>query len=398
MDYIIRRNEAEWINKEKSWTLVYGRRKTGKTFLLRNLCRIENYFLVKRDRSIFFDEKNMTLEGMSKKVKELLNNDETVVIDEFQRLEESFLEELTLLHPKGRLVVSGSSMKIVKKVFEPRSALLGFFTPLKIGFISPKDALGRLKEDFNPSQVIELATFLREPWMIPLFGKEDTIEFVYKVVTKSKFIISALLGEVFSEEERGLSRRYEAILKLVGSGIWNTKELASLLYSRKLISDSSVTNIMQYLKNLEEMELIEAIKIFNSKRNFYRLSSPIMNVYYYLDSRYNISNREISIEEVRPTLEKLINLEIQNFVADLFAEKNNGRKEYYISPDKEFDFIVTKRNRLEIVGEVKWKKAELKDVRKFMENGSELPGKKIIIFKNGHADDSMNAEDVVREV
>jgi len=398
MDYIIRRNEADWINKEKSWALVYGRRKTGKTFLLRNLCKMENYFLVKRDMSIFFDEKSMTLEGMSRKVKELLNNGETVVIDEFQRLEESFLEELTLLHPKGRLVVSGSSMKIVKKVFEPRSALLGFFTPLKIGFISPKDALGRLKEDFNPSQVIELATFLREPWMIPLFGKEDTLEFVYKVVTKSKFIISALLGEVFSEEERELSRRYEAILKLVGSGIWNTKELASLLYSRKLISDSSVTNIMQYLKNLEEMELIEPIKIFNSKRNFYRLSSPIMNVYYYLDSRYNISNREISIEEVRPTLEKLINLEIQNFVADLFAEKNNGRKEYYISPDKEFDFIVTKRNRLEIVGEVKWKKAALKDVRKFMKNSSELPGKKVIIFRNGHAEDSMNAEDVVKEV
>ncbi len=106
-----------------------------------------------------------------------------------------------------------------------------------------------------------------------------------------------------------------------------------------------------------------------------------MNVYYYLDSRYNISNREIPLEEVRPTLLRLINLEIQNFVADLFAEKNNGRKEYYISPDKEFDFIVTKRNRLEIVGEVKWKKAELKDMRNFIENSSELPGKKIIIFK-----------------
>ncbi|MDI6655808.1 MAG: AAA family ATPase [Candidatus Hydrothermarchaeota archaeon] len=398
MDYIIKRKEAGDVEKEKSWLLVYGRRKTGKTFLLRNFCRLDGYFLVKRDLSIFSDEKQITLGEMSKAVKELLNRGKRVAIDEFQRLDESFLEEFTLLHPKGKLVISGSSMRIVKKFFEPRSALLGFFTPMKIGFISPMDVLSELKEKFTPAEAIELATFVREPWLIPLFGGENITEFVYKVVTKSKVIISSLIGEVFGEEERELSKKYEAILSLIGSGVWNTKEIASIMYSRRLIPDPSVTNILQYIKNLEEMGLLEGIKIFNSKSNFYRLSSPIMNIYYYLESRYNISNREVSLEEVKPTLERLINLEIQNFIADFFAEKNNGRKEYYMSPQKEFDFVITRRNRLEIVGEVKWKKVEAQDVEKFRKNTEDLSGRKVIIFKHGKLKESMNAEEILSDL
>jgi len=398
MDYIIERKQASEIKKGGSWLLVYGRRKTGKTFLLRNLCKIKNYFLVKKDLSVFSGGKEITLNDMSKKVKELLESGKTVVIDEFQRLEESFLEEFNLLHPKGKLILSGSSMRVVRKFFDPKSPLLGFFTPLRIDFIDVRDIIKGLKNKLKPQRLIEIATFLREPWVIPLFGGEDAIDFVYKTVTTSKFIISSLVGEVFSEEERELGKKYDAVLKLVASGVWNTKELASIMYSRRLIPDPSVTHILQYIKNLEEMGLIESIKIFNSKRNFYRLSSPIMNIYYYLDSRYNISDRDMGIEEVKPTIEKLINLEIQNFIADFFAEKAGGRKEYYISPEKEFDFIITKRNKPEIVGEVKWKNANKKDTGKFMKKAEHLPCKKLVIFKRGTAEGSINAEDVLREM
>ena len=115
---------------------------------------------------------------------------------------------------------------------------------------------------------------------------------------------------------------------MIGEGIWNTKELTSILYSRKLIPDPSPTHLIQYLKNLEEMELVESIKLYKTKGRYYRLISPLMNIYYYLDSRYDISNRTISLEEIRPTLQNIINLEIQNFIADLFAEIYEGRKEY----------------------------------------------------------------------
>lgn len=398
MDYIIKRSEAQVINSEKHWLMVYGRRKTGKTFILRNFCMFDAYFLVKKDLSVFYNEKQITLEEMKKIAKGLIAAGKGVAIDEFQRLSESFLEEFTVTHPKGKLVVSGSSMRIVKKLFEPNSALLGFFTPIKISFISPVNILTELKGKLRPAEAIELATFIREPWLIPQYKGENIVDFVYNVITRSGSIISSLLGEIFSEEERELSKKYEAILQLVGSGIWNTRELTSILYSRGIIPDASVTHILQYLKNLEEMGLVENIKIYNSKSNFYRLSSPIMNIYYYLDSRYNISNREITKDEVKPTLEKLINLEIQNFIADFFAEKEGGRKEYYILPDKEFDFLITKRNRLEIIGEVKWKKAELKDIQKFRETAHHLPGRKIVIFRQGKAEDSINADDIINNL
>ena len=395
MDYIIKRNNATEIDKEYIWLIVYGRRKTGKTFLLRNLCKFDIYFLVKKDLSVFVEGEQITLEDMSKKVKEYLASGKSVVIDEFQRLDESLLEGFTVMHPKGKLVLSGSSMRIIKKIFEPNSALLGFFTPMKVTFISPVDMLKGLKRKTTASQAIEIATFAREPWLIPLYNGENITDFVYKIVTRSRFIISSLIGEIFSEEERELGRKYEAILRLIGSGVWNTNDIASLLYSRGIIPDASVTNIIQYLRNLEEMELVESIKIHKSKKNFYRLSSPIMNVYYYLDSRYNISSREISLDEIKPTLEKLINLEIQNFIADFFAQTENGRKEYYISSEKEFDFIITKRNRLEIIGEVKWKKAESKDINRFTESSRDFGGRKIIIFKHGKVKDSLNADDIV---
>lgn len=402
MDYIIRRDEAGAIEKERSWLLVYGRRKTGKTFLLRNFCKLDSYFLVKRDLSVYTEStiggKEITLEEMSKSVKELLGSGKTVVIDEFQRLKESYLEEFTLLHPKGKLIISGSSMKVVKKVFEPKSALLGFFTPTKIEFITPANILRELKGKLKSNEAIELATFMREPWLIPLYNKEDTTSFVYKIISKSKFIITSLLGEIFTEEERELSKKYEAILSLIGSGVWNTKEITSIMYSRGLIPDPSVTNILQYIKNLEDMELVESIKLYNSKSNYYRLSSPIMNIYYYLDSRYNISTRDAPLEEIKPALETLINLEIQNFIADYFTEKNSGRKEYYISPEKEFDFIITKRNRLEAIGEVKWKKAEQKEIDKFMTNTQDLAAKKIIVFKSGKLSGAINAEDIMNDV
>jgi len=89
---------------------------------------------------------------------------------------------------------------------------------------------------------------------------------------------------------------------------------------------------------------------------------------------------------------------IQNFVADLFAERNNGRKEYYMSPQKEFDFVITKRNKLELVGEVKWKKAELRDVEKFRSNTEDLPGRKVMIFKHGKLKESTDAEEILGDL
>ncbi|MFW5846916.1 MAG: AAA family ATPase [Nanoarchaeota archaeon] len=382
MDYIIKRQDTQKILKGKSWLLLYGRRKIGKTFLLRELCKFKEIYTIKQDLSVISKNKNLSLSEMIKEVKDLLLKNKTVVIDEFQRLDMGILEEISLLHPKGRLILSGSSLRIIKKIFEVQSPVLGFFTPLKIEFIKPSDMLFNLKKkDFN-EKILELSSFLKEPWLIPIYNNEDILEFVYNLVIQSKQIITALVGEIFNEEERELSQKYLVLLHLIGSGVWNTKELTSIMYSRNLIPSPSQTHIIQYLKNLEEMELVESIKLNKSKGNYYRLFSPLMNIYYYLDSRYNISDRKISLDEVKPTLQKLINFEIQNFVADLFAEIYQGRKEYFVSSEKEIDFIITSRNKIKIIGEVKWKKVDKRDIEKFVINSENFNAEKILICKS----------------
>ncbi|MEK6857020.1 MAG: AAA family ATPase, partial [Nanoarchaeota archaeon] len=351
MNIIINREEAEELKQKKYWCLVYGRRKVGKTFLLKNLCSFNNLYTVKKDSSIFSEGRNISLSQLKEEVAAQLSKNNTLVIDEFQRLNQSIIEEWVTLHPKGRLILSGSSLRVIKKIFEPQSPLLGFFVPLKIGFIKALTMLRGLKKNVKGSEILELAAFLREPWLIPLYEKGSSEQFVFDTLTKSKHTISALIGEIFTEEEREISKKYNALLSLIGSGVWNTKELTSTMYSRNLIPDPSPTHIQQYLKNLEEMELVDSIKIYNSKKNYYRLKSPMMNVYYYLNDRYDL-DREPSFEELKPTIQKLINLEVQNFIADLFSEIIGGRKEYYVSKDKEIDFIITKRNKAVLIGEV----------------------------------------------
>ncbi len=392
MDYIIERREAEEIKKDKGWSLIYGRRKTGKTFILNKLCKFKNYFLVKKELSVLYDEKTISIDEMKKLVIELLKNKKTVVIDEFQRLNESVLEEIVLQHPLGRLIISGSSMRIVKKVFDYNSPLLGFFLARRIELIHPIDIINSLK--FKSEKKIELGTFLRDPWIIPSLKEDNIIDFIFKIITHSKYMMSSLIGEIFSEEERELTQKYQVIMKLIGAGVWNTTDLANDLYNKKVFDTPGISHLGPYLKNLQDMELLESIKINKTKnKHYYRLKSPIMNVYHYLDSRYDISTRNCSLNEIEPTLQKLIHFEIQNFVADLFADKYEGRKEYYFSNSKEIDFIITKRNKPIIVGEVKWKTITKEDVTKFKETVNDFHCRKVLICKKGIKDDEIEVID-----
>lgn len=388
MDYIIKRPERGNIQDEQSWLLVYGRRKTGKTFLLKELCAFDRYYLVKRDLSILSGTDSLNPGEAVKRIREELAEGKQVVLDEFQRLPEGILEELLVEHPKGRLILSGSSMRIQKTFFSSKSPFLGFFTPRRIGFIDPVTMMRSLKQKFQPALTIELSAFLREPWLVPLYRAGESIEaFVFRASAHSAHIIPALIGEIFTEEERELSTKFEALVSLIGSGEWDAKRLANILHSRNIIPEPSQSSIAQYLKNLREMDIAEAVRPYRSKKLYHRLRSPIASVFYGLDRSYDIRHRSVSYEEARPTVRKLIHLEVQNFVADLFAELQDGRKEYCISPSREIDFIITKRNKPQVVGEVKWKTVTQKDVDHFREQASFLPGRKILVCRDGFIGD-----------
>ncbi|RLE94143.1 MAG: ATP-binding protein [Thermoprotei archaeon] len=381
VDYItVVRSEAKELENIRGWILLYGRRKVGKTFLLKNFMKWDAYIVVRRDLSLRAENiKINNIKEIPEKVGSLLEEERIVVIDEFQRLPESVLEDLTEYHPKGRLILSGSSLGAVRKIFEPKSPLLGFFTPYKLSLIQPLDILSALLQKYSPIKAVELASYLRDPWLIPLYGDEDITTFIYKYTCKYWQVVKALLGEVFAEEERTLTKIYEAIISLLGSRIWKIKEIANTLYTKGVISEPSSSHVSGFMKNLIEMDLVEAIKLYESRRKYYKLKSPIMETYYFLENKYDVSERQVSLSEVKPALEYSIRLQVEDYLADLTAQIYEGRREYSVMP--EIDSIITVRRKIKAVVEVKWGNYSKKDLEKFYKKTETIPGEKIFITR-----------------
>jgi len=384
---IIYRDESDEIKKLNGWILIYGRRKVGKTFLIKNFLEYDVFFRVNRDGSILAEKFAISIinnmDDFSRAVSELLLADKKVVIDEFQRLPESVIERISTLHPKGKVIFSGSSMRVIKKLFGSKSPLLGLAMQYKLGMIRPVNILRELSKKMDAAQAIELAPYLADAWTIPFFTTEsDSEKVIYDLLKYSKFTVPSLVGEIFTEEEREFTKVYEAILRLIGAGELDYKNIASILAGRKVIERADSSLIIPYIKNMAGMGLVDSLPIFSSRKKMYRLSSPIMEAFFYLADRYGFEDRDVSFEEARPTIEKLKNFAVQNFIGDLFAGAYHGKKEYYVTPSKEIDFIITVRNKAVLIGEVKWGKYDGNDLKKFVEKSTFIKAEKIFITKS----------------
>ena len=375
--WIIKRKEARELAESTGWLLIYGRRKVGKTFLVKRAGKWDAYFTVRRDGVIVSEgvppKRVETFPMLVDIVKKLLEEGKTVVVDEFQRLPEVFLDEVAAIHPSGRLLLVGSSMRVVERVVGKGSPLLGLAAEKKIGLVGPADSLVSTASQMQPERAVELASYIVDPWILPHLRGISTTEVIYNVLKSARFAIPALVGEVFSEDERQLTRVYDAILRAVGAGQWRTREIASSLYSRRVIDSADISKIMPYLRNMTAMDLVEAVPLYGQKEHYHRLKSPIMEAFYYLVDRYAFDETDATLSEVRPTLEKLCNLHLQNFVAKLFAELQGGRLAFYFTPSQEIDFVITVRRRPVLVGEVKWGKVSSADVDKFIDVTAAFP-------------------------
>ena len=378
------RSEVEELEGIRGWIILYGRRKVGKTFLLRNFVRWDAYVTVRRDLSIRSEGVEVnSADELVDAAGTVLERGGTLIIDEFQRLPLRMLEDLTAFHPSGRLILSGSSLGVARKVFEPRSPLLGFFTPFKLSLVRPADALKALSRTYEPARAVELASYLRDPWLVPLCTGEVE-DLVYRYACRYWQIVRSLIGEVFAEEERTLTITYEAILLLLGARRWRLHEIASVLYARGLLREPSSSHVAGFVRNLVEMDLVRPIKLYGSRRKIYRIKSPIMEAYYYLESKYEVSEREVEYDEVAPAIQALVRQHVEDFVADLAAQHYRGRREYSLSP--EIDFVITRRGRPVAVGKVKWGRYTHRDLEAFREKVSKLPGLRLFIARSKEED------------
>jgi len=361
--------------------MLYGRRKTGKTFFVENFMEYDNFFFVNRDATIL--EKN-SMEKYSwqeffKVFKEIVGN-KRIVIDEFHRLPGEFLDYLHSIGIRGELVLITSTLWLAKNMLAKGSPLIGLVSPIRIGLIDEADVLTSLSKELKGRELIEASVYLREPSLIPSF-KPPLNEFLTNFLYQNRFFIKGLLGEIFTEEERELTKVYEGVLKAIADGKSVSTEISSLLFSRGLFLKDNPGVMQKYLDILTEMGIIEKIEVFGRKKFKYYHVSPVFDLHYYLEEKYSYSEVEISPELVRKVVSVKIPFHVQWFFRNLLSKKLGLVPKIIEEKDFEIDIALFELKKLKVVGEVKWKefvnRREIKSVEEKLLKFSNV--RKIII-------------------
>jgi len=377
---ILKRKESEFIEGSRKWILLYGRRKTGKTFLVKNFIKFDEYFFVKRDGTII-DKKTLSYETFIELLKEYTKNNKTIVVDEFHRLGADFLDFLHSLGRGGKIILLSSTLNLSKKMLSSKSPLLGLVSEVPLELIPLNSCIGEIRRlGFSKKDALELSIFCREPIIIESIKKgKEAREIIAEVMLATKHTVPALIGEIFVEEDRQLSKVYEGILRAVAIGKNKAGEIANHLFSKQLIKKESSTLIQQYLKNLIDFGILKRILIFNKNDYRYELVSPLMKLYFYADEKYNFSE-EASQEKARLILSELIPRLVESNVREALAGKYGLRESILEAKDFDIDGVLLKFKKPEIAFEVNWGKLNKKEIKRAEEVLEKIDATKKLLF------------------
>jgi len=405
MHKIIKRpTDVDAFNKLGPWVLICGRRKTGKTFFVREFLDWDEYFFVKRGGRSLLDGEGRELSYPT--FLEVFRRDfpeKCFAIDEFQRLPDDFSDLLHSMGMRGRLIAVTSALSFSKKMLEGSSPLLGLFSVLKLGLVDERDILLGLSRELKGRELIEASVYLREPWLVPRF-RGRMKEFLPSFLYEQRGAIKALLGEIFTEEERELSLVYQGILEAVAMGKRVSTEISSHLYSLGLLPKDNPGAIQRYLEVLVETNLLEKTPVYGSKKFRYRHASPLLDLHFYLEGKYSYTETEIPEQFIGEVVQQKLPVHVEEFFSSLLSKLLGLRRVAVEEPP--LDIALFEFKRLKVVGEVKWGKVEKEELqrigerlRKFdaerylivPEDGIELEGVKVLdvpaileILKSGY--------------
>ncbi len=372
------------INEIKKWILIYGRRKTGKSFVTENFIHFDDYFFVKRDRSILSkkDNKILSYETFIEIIERELANNKTIVIDEFHRLGDDFFDFLHSTKKHGKLILISSTLFLSKKLISSRSPLLGFFAEIPVWLIDLNDCISELKKlNIGKKSLVETSILLKEPIAIDYFEKRDSPRKVFeKVVIGSIRTIPALVGEIFIEEERTVSAIYEGVLRAIANGNVISSEISSYLFSRKLISKDDPSIIQQYLTNLIEFGIIKRIKVYGKNRFIYKHMSPLARLFYYADEKYNISEKRPNEAVIKRIIDELMPRMVEDNVREFVAHKLGLDETVVEACDYDVDAYLLKFKKPKIAMEIKWKKVTKADIKKAEKNMEKIDAEEKMLF------------------
>jgi AAA+ ATPase superfamily predicted ATPase len=382
---IQRPSQTKRIREINKWILVYGRRKTGKSFLVENFIDYDDYFFVKRDRSVISkkDDSLLSYETFLEVLKRAIAGNKTVVVDEFHRLGNDFFDFLHSSKKQGKVILISSTLFLSKKLISDRSPLLGLFAEVPIGLIDIKDSAAELtKHEFDKKSLTELSILLKEPLAIDYFEERKSPRHIFTtIISASSKTVPSLIGEVFVDEERGISATYEAILRAIANGDVVSSEISSYLFSRKLIQKNDPSIIQQYLNNLVEFGIIKKLQIYGKNRFIYKHISPLARLFYYADEKYNISEKMPNDQEIRRIIDELMPKMVEDHIREFIADNLGLGESILEAKDYDIDGCLTKFNKCEVALEVKWKeKIGKDDVQRAEEVLYKIAAKRRLLF------------------
>jgi hypothetical protein len=381
---IVDRKEADLARKASSRLLIYGRRKVGKTFLAKRYLDHDIYVYVKRGGGFYIEGGSVSNMDSYQQFMETLrlwiDTDRRIIIDEFTRLPDEFLDMLQFIGDRGRIIITGSSFHTIRKVISPSSPIMGLYSELRLSLLSPSDIFGSLKKEVDPIKAYSLSPYLRDPWTLQYWRGADTD--ISDIMDLSRGILRSLIGEVFLEEEKTLTQTYEGIIRGLSLGNWKLSEISDLLFSRRIIDKQDPHLIRPYFNKMEDMDLVRRIPIYRSKEFMYRIRSPIMELGFMMDERFDFFQQSMPRKRLDQEIANRLPGHIEQFTGELMGELLGGTYNYFYSRDFDLDFIITRGKKTLAVGEVKWKdQPSRKEIKLFKERTEYFKCRKIMISR-----------------
>ena len=343
--------------EEARWLLLYGRRKTGKTWLLRRCSNWSLYVTVTSEGSCIVEERGGSPRLLSPRqcledtVLPALRRPGVVVLDEFQRLPRIHWDSLAAASwdAEASLMLCGSSMAVARTVFERHSPLLGLLLPLHVDIASYEDTLVSLATaGLEPRQAALWAVVARDPWLLRhLAPAGDPAETLAREAHRLEPAARGLIGEVFEEEERQLTRLYDAVLSLLAQGYWSAASLAKKLHEAGLVSKPAPSSVTGVLDVLASMGLVQRLPLWRTRgaRRYYRHRSSLLAVLYAAAPLVEEIGLQPSSEEIRSRL----GLELGFNIGEMLAAEKNLRQGYSLPGPRDIDVVL-----LDKKGRAKW--------------------------------------------
>ena len=360
--------------------MVYGRRKTGKSFYVEHFVKHDKYLFVYRDKSIK-DIKaldNWSFDELKRYILE--NKDKTIVVDEFHRLDESFLDFLHSLRSNNLILIT-SSLHIAKKVLNKNSPILGLVYPIKFDILEPYEILPELFKNIKENY-LEFALLLREPTLLELIDYKNPCfeDFLLKYYNFAKYWSRALFGEIFEDEDRTLTETYEGIIRSIALGKNYSNLISSYLFENRLISKDNPSMISPYLDVLYKLGIIDKIELYGKVRNVkYVLTSNAIDFYFYLNSKYGDNLGKHNILEA---WKYKVSLYLEDFVSELLAKYYGLKKVKYSLPDNELDVCLLKFKKIDTIGSIKWTSLSKIDLSLVRKNLDVISKNKFLLVKD----------------